>query len=119
MGLILWIDQNSFATGLLEKVFKQKNLPFYTLASVDDFLYLIEDLKPQLIVLDGPTAKASLELFKKQYASQSLNQLPFVVVDMDEDLNFIGNIIGKIKRPFDPFKIPETLKSFQNINCRL
>lgn len=116
MGLVLWIDQNTFATGLLEKVFKKKGLPFYTLTSVDDFLYLVEDLKPGLIVLDAHTALANMEGFKKQYESKILNELPFVLLDATEELNFIGKVVGKINRPFDPFKIPETLKNFQNYN---
>ena len=116
MGLVLWIDQNTFATGLLEKVFKKKGLPFYTLNSVDDFLYLVEDIKPQLIVLDAHTANLNMDAFKKQYESKTLNELPFVLVDADDNFQFIGNVVGKINRPFDPFKIPETLKNFQNYN---
>lgn len=116
MGLVLWIDQNTFATGLLEKVFKKKGLPFYTLTSVEDFLYLVQDIKPELIVLDAHTASLHMEAFKKQYQAKELNELPFVLVDADENLNFIGKVVGKINRPFDPFKIPETLKNFQLYN---
>ena len=116
MGLVLWIDQNTFATGLLEKVFKKRNLPFYTLTSVDDFLYLIEDINPKLIVLDGLTAKENLEAFKRQYEVVSLNKLPFVLLDPDENLDFVKNVLGKIHRPFDPFKIPEILNNLKNAN---
>ena len=44
MGLVLWIDQNTFASSLVEKVFKQKGLAFYTIPHARDFLYLVEDL---------------------------------------------------------------------------
>ena len=116
MGLVLWIDQNTFATALLEKVFKKKGLPFYTQTSVDDFLYLVEDINPKLIVLDAQTFALNKEAFIKQYESKILSDLPFVLVDATPHMAFIGNVIGKINRPFDPFKIPETLKSFQNYN---
>jgi DNA-binding NtrC family response regulator len=116
MGLVLWIDQNTFATGLLEKVFKKKNLPFYTLDSVDDFLYLVEDIKPSMIVLDFLTAKSNPEAFKKQYDALNLNGLSFVLIDAVEGLDFVKNVVGTIKRPFDPFKIPEILQSFQRLN---
>lgn len=116
MGLVLWIDQNTFATGLLEKVFKKKNLPFYTLESVDDFLYLIEDIKPKLIVLDRQTFRANPEAFKRQYQSEVLKSLPFVLIDPDESLGFIATVVGQIRKPFDPFKIPEILSRFQHLN---
>lgn len=111
MGLVLWIDGNTFATSLLEKVFKSKNLPFYTLDKAVDFTYLVEDLKPELLVLDGETALQNLESLQKQYeASPALRNLPVILVDKKADLPFIQKEIGEIKRPFDPFKIPEVLE---------
>lgn len=113
VGLILWIDQNTFATSLLEKVFKKKDLPFYTLSEASDFVYLVDDLNPVLIVVDTKTALSHLESFKTQYeASQKLRSLPFVWVDGEShDLGFVQNVVGKIERPFDPFEIPEKLKN--------
>lgn len=117
MGLVLWIDQNTFASDLLQKVFKQKNLSFYTLTSVDDFLYLVEDLKPQIIVLDTVTYQSNKEAFTQQYkASTVLQQTPTVLLDNDGSLDFIENQIGSLKRPFDPFKIPEQLKQMLEPN---
>ncbi len=113
MGLILWIDENRFATELLEKVFKSKNLPFYTLAEIKDLIYLINDLKPDLLVLDALTIKNCGEVYFKQYESlEALNSLPVVVIGSREDLPFIKNKIGFISRQFDPFKIPEVLINF-------
>lgn len=113
MGLILWIDQNTFATSLLEKVFKKKELPFYTLANASDFTYLVDDLNPVLIVMDTKTALSHLESFKSQFeSSEKLRSLPFVWVDgQSHDLDFVKNVVGKIERPFDPFEIPEKLKN--------
>lgn len=108
MGLVLWIDKNTFATELLERVFKKKNLPIYTVASAEDFSYLVDDLRPELIVLDVQTALDSKEAFLKQLeASQLLKSLPFILIDpaaLDHD--FIPNKIGEFQRPFDPFEIP-------------
>jgi hypothetical protein len=112
VGLILWIDENTFATGLLEKVFKMKSLPFYTLNSVNDFSYLIEDLRPELLILDCPTAMKQLEVFKKQYeTSELLQNLPVILIDESSELGFISKKIGQISRPFDPFKIPEIIEN--------
>ena len=110
MGLVLWIDENTFATGLLEKVFKSKNLPFYTLSDAKDFLYLVDDLRPEILVLDTLTVMKEEEAFLRQYQmSASLRSLPVVVLGTDGDLPFVTNKIGMIKRPFDPFEIPEFL----------
>lgn len=117
MGLILWIDQNTFATALLEKVFKKKELPFYTLPSAENFSYLVDDLKPVMIILDGKTAVGHLNAFKKQYeSSENMQKLPFVLIEAGEELNFIQNVTGQIQRPFDPFKIPEILGNFLKLN---
>jgi hypothetical protein len=111
LGLTLWIDQNTFATNLLEKVFKKKDLNLYTLPKALDFAYLIEDLKPELLVLDFLTVSQNLEKFKEEYlSSPAISELPVVMID--GDLDFVKNKIGEIKRPFDPFLIPARLESF-------
>lgn len=111
MGLVLWIDQNTFATSLLEKVFKKKNLQFYTISSAVDFIYLVVDLKPELLVLDSKTGVVFQEALKEQYlSSEALRNLPVVMIDEEGEFPFIPHIMGKIKRPFDPFQIPEILQ---------
>lgn len=113
MGLILWIDDNQFAASLLEKIFKKKNLPFYHLPLVDDCAYLIDDLKPSLIVLDNATALKSLDAFKEQYQkSVMVKKIPMVVLNSWDQLEFIDNKCGQLERKFDPFTIPEKLESF-------
>lgn len=108
MGLTLWIDQNTFATNLLEKVFKKKDLELYTLARGQDFAYLIHDLKPEVLVIDVKTASTDLEIFKAEFlSSPEISGLPVILID--GDLDFVPNKIGEIKRPFDPFKIPDMI----------
>lgn len=76
-----------------------------------DFSYLIEDLRPELIVLDSKTASEYLNAFKVQYdASELLQSLPFIFID--EEIPGIKNVLGIITRPFDPFTITEKLQSF-------
>jgi DNA-binding NtrC family response regulator len=117
VGLVLWIDSNTFATGLLEKVFKRQGLPFYTLESAADFSYLVEDLKPELLVLDAKTGLDHLDALKNQFEkSEMMRSLPVIFVDPLPGLDFIENKIGQISRPFDPFKIPETLQNICKSN---
>lgn len=114
MGLVLWIDSNTFATGLLEKVFKKKALPFYTISNAQDFVYLVEDLRPEVIVLDTKTAIENLEAFKGQY--ESIQHLPFILIDHHNELSFIENVRGQINRPFDPFQVPQILNQILKAN---
>lgn len=117
MGLVFWIDQNTFSSALVEKVFKKEGLLFYTISSVGDFSYLIDDLNPTTIVLDGETFKQNRDVFLKQYASSSSMQtLPFIFLEPVDDMTFTRHKMGEIKRPFDPFKIPQMLKAILQAN---
>ena len=113
MGLVLWIDQNTFATSLFERVFKKKGLPFYTLTSVDDFSYLVDDLHPALIVLDYETYIKNPDALKRQYSeSAKMKSIPFILIEPKEQLEFLENKIGEIKRPIEAFELPEMLNKF-------
>lgn len=115
MGLILWIDQNTFAATLVEKVFKKKDLPFYGLTKVDDFAYLVDDLKPEAIVLDAATAVGNLAIFKAQYdASLTLQNTPFILIGTDDSLSFVQKKVGVIERPFEPFELPQKISAILN-----
>ncbi len=117
MGLVLWIDSNTIATGFLERVFKQRGLPFYALETAEDFNYLIDDLRPELLVLDLAAARVHADALRRQYdASPAFRALPVVTVDGGAELDFLGKRIGQIDRPFDPFKIPDILQSMLQQN---
>lgn len=114
MGLILWIDENTFATQLLEKVFKQQEQAFYTLDNVRDFSFLVDDLRPEVIVLDLVTAQKDLDLFKNQFdANERLRETSFIVIGDNNEFRYLRTI-GEIKRPFDPYTIPEIISKFKN-----
>ncbi len=117
MGLVLWIDSNTFATGLLERVFKQRGLPFYALETAADFNYLIEDLRPDLLVIDTATARAHTDALRLQHdASAAFRALPVITIDGGAEFDFLDKRIGQIDRPFDPFKIPDILQSMLQQN---
>jgi hypothetical protein len=110
-GLIIWVDENTFATALLEEIFKKRNVPFYTINSAENFSYLIDDLNPSLLVLDSLTALKHLDKLKFQYEkSESLRNLPVVIIDDQEYLDFIPHKRESLHRPFDPFQIPDILQ---------
>ncbi len=112
MGLVLWIDSNTFATGLLERVYKQRGLPFYALETAADFSYLIEDLRPVVLVIDVATAKTAGDALRLQYATAPLfRTLPVITIDGSSEVDFLENRIGQINRPFDPFQIPDIIQA--------
>lgn len=113
MGLVLWIDQNEIATGLFEKIFKERGKQFYTLASVSDFSYLIRDLNPSIIVIDGETALKDLGRLKIQYEeTQGFMGRPVVFLGPVSQLDFIQNVKGTLERPINPFQLPDLLSKF-------
>jgi DNA-binding NtrC family response regulator len=112
MGLVLWIDQNTFASGLIEKVFRKKGLEFYTIPHAKDFVYLVEDLKPSVIVVDAATIRADIEAFRNQYeSSELLRKTPTLAIGGWSGLEFIQEKRGELSRMLDPFAVPELVNS--------
>jgi len=113
--MILWIDKNAFATSLLEKVFKKNGQEFYALSSVEDFAYIVEDLKPKVIVLDEETYHTHEAKFLKQYeSSKIMQQTAFIFLDEKKGMNFTQNRVGVLNRPLDPFRVPEQIEKILN-----
>jgi hypothetical protein len=111
MGPVLWIDQNTFSSDFIEKIFKKKNIPFHSLKEARGFSYLVDDLRPSVIVLDSQTVMASLEDFKTEYVkSQFISSTPFIFINNIPALEFIQSI-GLLSKPLDPFKVPDAILS--------
>ena len=61
---IIYINQNKFTCEFVEKLCKQNDIACYTLDQVQDFVYLIDDLRPQIILVASDT----FEKFEDQIA---------------------------------------------------
>ena len=85
-------------------------MPFYGLSSVENFDYLVEDLKPQVIILDAQTALEGIEAFQRQY--EKFKTVPFILIGSAPELGFISHKIGELKKPLDPFKVHGQLQHF-------
>lgn len=117
VGHVFWIDQNAFATALVEKVFQKKNIPFYSFKDLENLSYLIDDLKPSVIVLDSETALSQLEKLKCIYTSSGdFRGVPVVFLNSRPELSFISNRLGDIQKPFEPFRMPETLQNLLDLH---
>jgi DNA-binding NtrC family response regulator len=110
MSLIFWIDKNTLAASLVEKTFLQEGLKLYTLANVENFSYLVEDLNPSLIILDFETYLLACEQFKSQYLQSSkMQSTPFIILG-EGQINFIQKMYPSIQKPFNPFILPGKIK---------
>lgn len=107
MGLIFWIDENTFASSLIGKTFKSQGVDFYTIDGVNDFAYLISDLKPQIMVIDASTAQKGLEDLKRQYQETAQFYGAKIVVIGDKTVLSFMEIGSELLRPIDPFSLKE------------
>lgn len=108
MGLVFWIDENTFATSLIGKALKSQGVDFYTINSADDFAYLISDLKPQIIVIDATTALKTLDVFTRQYLeTDKFFGAKVVILGNKSEFTFIDNIKSELARPIDPFSLKD------------
>lgn len=108
MGLIFWIDENTFATSLAERALTGQGVDFYTVNSAKDFAYLIVDLKPQTIVIESHTVLKELALFREQYeATQKFFGAKIVLINPLAELSFLENTAGTLNVPFNPFTLKE------------
>lgn len=101
----------------MEIVFRKKNLPFYSFKDLTNLTYLLEDLKPSIIVLDAATALAQEEELRRVYAdTKKFNGVPVALMNHKEGLEFIENPIGEIPKPLEPFGLPDLLQKFLSQN---
>jgi hypothetical protein len=104
-------------TDLLDKVFKKKNLAFYSLNQARDFDYIVSDLRPSLIVIDSQTALTFKTELKFQIDhSENLKTISWIILGDSHELDFIPHQLGQIQRPFDPFHVPDLIEKIIKSN---
>jgi len=60
---IIYINKTKFTCGFVENLCKEQNVSCYTLQDCNDFSYLIDDLKPEAVIIDGQTYQESEDTF--------------------------------------------------------
>ncbi len=100
---IFLIDANSMVSLALETLAKKRSERFYTMAKLEEALYFIEDLHPDVLVLDGSSLPANAPAELIAYPWISL--VP--VVGFGDALPAWTqslNVKGHVAKPIDPFK---------------
>ncbi len=114
MAPIFWIDKNKFSSDFIEKTFKKKNIPFYSLKEARNFAYLVDDLLPLAIVIDASTVQDTLAEFRSEFEnSPRMQSTPFIFINEIPELDFVAPL-GVLRKPLDPFKVPDAVLSLIN-----
>jgi hypothetical protein len=45
-----------------------------------------------------------------------MQSLPFILLEPKSDFNFLKNVIGELKKPLEPFELPEILEKMASAN---
>ena len=70
--LVFYIEKEKFLRTMIEAALKLKNHNVYTIDTIVDNYYLIDDLKPQVIIFDIDTMGAELHNFIKYVKEATL-----------------------------------------------
>ena len=110
---IFLVDANPLISDWLQKLASKKEQRFYHLPSLDQSAFFVDDLRPDVLVLDGATAMQSEGTFV-----DSIKDFPFLkdvpVVGLGQALpEWAGvfNMKGHIPKPLDPSKFYEQVKA--------
>ena len=68
---VFYIEKGEFLRSMMEFALKAHGAEIYTVASIEDNFYLLDDLTPDLIIFDVETAQNFL-LELKQYSSKAI-----------------------------------------------
>jgi chemotaxis response regulator CheB len=108
---IFLIDANSMVSLALETLAKKRSERFYTMTNLPEALYFIEDLHPDVLVLDGSSLPVE--------APADLLVLPWIksvpVVGLGAALPTwasVLNVKGHIPKPLDPFQFTALVRKW-------
>lgn len=110
---IFLVDANPLISEWLERLAAKSEQRFYHLPKLDEAMFFIDDLRPDVLVLDGATATRSEGLFL-----DALKEFPFLetvpVVGLGAPLpEWVGklNIRGHLAKPLNPAHFFEQVKA--------
>jgi hypothetical protein len=111
MGLIFWVDENKFVADLIGKVFKKKNLEFYHIATLEELAFRVQDLQPELVVLEKKFLEKNLEKIEADLSRDpQFRDSKFVIKGEGSPPSSL-NVVGSLPEKIDPFTVPTLLES--------
>lgn len=107
---VFFIEGEKFLRDMLELIFKDRGLSIYTIESAADCVYLIDDLKPDLIVADLNTLIPNITPFFSALDEKGLS-IPILALGhastWDELKEFQSRFVGFEHKPLSPTGVIE------------
>lgn len=110
---VFYIEKEKFLRSLFETALKAKKVEIHTVESLRDNLYLLQDLQPDLIILDLETVRTDLSLIEKvfQYKNQHPNVKIIGTGFLEEKANFGFPIDGFLAKPIEVNQLAQKILS--------
>ena len=115
MKSAFYIEQEKFLRDMFELLFKDEGLKLYSTKYTEECLYLIEDISPDIIIVDFKSVGEKFDDFLEAINSnQKTNKIPFVLTGFGPDLKDLKetDFIGVLEKPISPTGLLERLKDF-------
>lgn len=109
---VFLIDSNPMITDWLERQAKARSERFYSMSSLLDAPYFIQDLLPDVVVLDGKTVQKDAEEFIAAIEDHPHLRVVPVIGLGDALPEWCGalNLKGHLPKPLDPSKFHDDVK---------
>lgn len=91
LSQIIYVNEKRFVCQLVEKVCKQNEIACYTVEQIDNFSYIINDLVPQLVVVELDTFTKFEDIILLSI-NESKNKPQLVKIDKLDPNTFIDQI---------------------------
>ena len=109
------IEQVEFISTLIDLALTQESIFVFTYTNID-CMHFIEDLRPDLILLDKETAGSQSQDFYKKLQLSTVSHIPVVGLGWDKDkLSFLGEcpwLKGYVEKPLAPGGLKAKLTAF-------
>lgn len=111
---VILIEKTKLVSKLLSTVLESNGAKCYVLNELEDFSYLVDDLRPQILLVEVSTLRDDLELFWKAIDNSAFKSFKLVLFGKKDDVDSITNIErfdSKLYKPIDISNIYEQLSS--------
>ena len=108
---IFFATKNEFLSLAVREAMKKQALDCYTLTTTKDCFYLIEDLKPQLFIIDADLFFEEEVFFLKGLKEKNIH-VPLIFCGNSQEWESVSPTIflGNLQKPLAPFQVKELLE---------
>lgn len=114
LNQIILVEDTKFSAKLLNSIMLDNAVSCYNLEQIEDFTYLIDDLRPQIILTNIETVQNEWDLYWRSIESSSFKDVKIILYgdkDQLENCLYKNRFDQLIDKPLDILTIYEFLKS--------